>query len=191
MLQNLNTLLFNPFEKYSETILLVFGIAFTILGTLLGFYFDARFDGVLDMHFVEKVSLKEVAIDNLINIICLFIFFFGSGKFINSKTRIIDIMNTILISRIAVYLFVFIPKPSNEITKNLIQNNFTQISNFDISLLIFGGIMALLGLIWYITLLYNGFKTATNAKKNLPIVLFIASILLSEILSILLISYFN
>jgi len=191
MLQNLTTLLFSPFEKYSETVLLIFGIAFTILGTLLGFYFDARFDGVLDMHFVKKVSLKEVILDNLINIFCLFIFLFGSGKFINSKTRFIDILNTILISRIAVYLFVFIPKPNDEVTKKMMQNNFAQISNFDISLLIFVSCMVLLGLVWYITLLYNGFKTATNAKKTLPIVLFVISILFSEILSKILISYFN
>ncbi|PIY10444.1 MAG: hypothetical protein COZ18_06005 [Flexibacter sp. CG_4_10_14_3_um_filter_32_15] len=187
----LKTLLFNPFEKYSETILLVFGIAFTVLGTLLGFYFDARFDGVLDMHFVRNATLKEVALDNLIAIFCLFIFLFGAAKFINSKTRFIDILNTILISRIAIYLLALSPKPSDELTKKLLQNDFSQIDNFDISLLMIGAFMALLSLVWYITLLFNGFKTASNAKKSLPIILFAVSIILAEILSKILISYFN
>ena len=139
----------------------------------------------------ERGSALEVALDNLINIFCLFVFLFGSGQYINSKTRFIDIVNTILISRIAFYLFILIPKPDNEVTKKVMQNNFNQISNFDVSLLILGGIMTLLGLVWYITLLYTGFKTATNAKKMLPIILFVASILLSEILSKILIHYFN
>ncbi|WP_375559993.1 hypothetical protein ACE193_20085 [Bernardetia sp. OM2101] len=191
MLQKLTTLLFNPFKKYSETILLAFGIAFTILGTLLGFYFNARFDGVLDMHFVKKAFLETVALDNLINIACLFVFLFGVAKFTNTKTRFIDILNTILISRIAVYLLVFIPTPSEELIQNLMRGNINQVSSLDIFLLATGSILALIGIVWHITLLYNGFKTASNAKKILPVVLFAVSIFFAEILSKTLISYFN
>ncbi|AFM05092.1 hypothetical protein Fleli_2738 [Bernardetia litoralis DSM 6794] len=190
-MKQITTLLLNPFEKYSETILLIFGTCFTILGTLLGFYFNARFDGVLDMHLVKNSTLKEVTLDNLINIFCLLVFLFGVAKFINSKTRFIDILNTILISRFAIYVFVLLPTPSKEVIKNLTTGNITQISDLDIFLLSMGGLMALLGLVWYIILLYNGFKTASNAKKILPIVLFVVSILLAEILSKILISYFN
>ena len=191
MVRQLTTLLFNPFEKYSETVLLLFGIVFTALATLLGFYFDARFDGVLDMHFVKNVTLKEVVLDNLIAIFCLFVFLFGVAKFINSKTRFIDILNIVLISRIAIYLLTLSPKPSDELLKNLIQQNTASINSLDLSLLVFGGIMALLSLVWYIVLLYNGFKTASNAKKTLPIVLFAISIVVAEILSKVLIYYFN
>lgn len=190
-MKNTTTLLFHPFEKYSETILLPFGIIFTILGTLLGFYFDARFDGVLDMHFVKTVTLQEVVLDNLINIFCLFIFLFGVAKFINSKTRFIDILNTILISRMAVYLFTLLPKPSEELTKKMLQQDFGQITSSDIFVVMVVGFVGIIFLICYITLLYNGFKTASNAKKILPIILFVASILFSEILSKLLIFYFN
>lgn len=190
-MKKLTTLLFNPFKKYSETILFVFGIAFTILGTLLGFYFNARFDGVLDMHLVGNATFEAVALDNLINIACLFVFLFGVAKFINSKTRFIDILNTILVSRIVIYLLVFIPSPSEELMKNLMTGNISQISSLDMFLLATGSILALISIVWYIALLYNGFKTASNAKKMLPIILFAASILLAEILSKILISYFN
>lgn len=191
MLQNLTTLLFNPFEKYSETILLALGIVFTVLGTLLGFYFNARFDGALDMHLVINVTLQQVVLDNLINIFCLFIFLFGVANFVNQKTRFVDILNTILISRIAIYVFVLLPKPSNEVMKNIAIGNINQVNDFDIFLLTTISVFALLGIVWHIILLYNGFKTASNAKKILPIILFAASILLAEVLSKFLISYFN
>jgi hypothetical protein len=190
-MQKLTTLLFNPFEKYSETILLVFGITFTILGTLLGFYFNARFDGALDMHLVRNSTLQQVILDNLINILCLFIFLFGAAKFVNQKTRFIDILNTILISRVAIYVFVLLPTPSKEVMQSLATGNISQVNNFDMFLLTTISVFALLGIVWYIILLYNGFKTASNAKKILPIILFVVAILLAEILSKFLISYFN
>jgi hypothetical protein len=45
------------------------------------------------------------------------------------------------------------------------------------------GIITMIFIIWYITLLFNGFKVASNAKGKVPIVLFILSLLLAEILS--------
>ncbi len=190
-MKQITTLLFNPFEKYSETILLTFGITFTVLGTLLGFYFDARFDGVLDMHFVENATLKQVALDNLIAIFCLFVFLFGAAKFINSKTRFVDILNTILISRVAIYLLSFAPKPNDDFFESLVIKNVTQINDLDIFLVTVMSFIVFLGVVWHITLLYNGFKTASNAKKILPVILFVISIIMSEILSKVLIYYFN
>jgi uncharacterized membrane protein (DUF106 family) len=45
------------------------------------------------------------------------------------------------------------------------------------------GIISILFFIWYMVLLYNGFKVAAHAKGTKPIVLFILALLLAEALS--------
>ena len=190
-MKNIIQLLTNPFERYSEMVLFSIGLAFTVLGTLLGFYFNARFDGILDMHLVRSSSLKEVSLDNFINIFCLSALLFGVAKFVNIKTRLIDILNTVLISRITIYLLVFLPTPSKEVLKLINTGKFTQVSNLDVFLLSTMGIIALLFLVWHMSILYKGFKVASNAKKVLPVVLFSIAIITAEILSKFLIIQFN
>src|SRR5690554_6138279 len=96
--------LYNPFEKYSERRLLIFGIVMVFFFSILSFYLKARFDGIIDMYIVENIIWYEPLIDNLLNTIALFVVFFAFGKIINPKTRAIDILNASLISRIPIYL---------------------------------------------------------------------------------------
>lgn len=180
-------LLLNPFEKYSELQLLVFGIILTLTGSLLAFYCNARFDGVIDLHFGEGVALWDPFIDNAINIVSLFIFLFILGLIINSKTRVIDVFTTILIARLPLYLLT-LANSTNTMVR--IQNKIDPLNPYNItfsplemvSLLIFG-LVTILFLIWLVVLLYNGFKTATNIKQTSHKVMFGVAILLAEALS--------
>ena len=61
----------------------------------------------------------------------------------------------------------------------------------DMIILIALSIVTLLFLVWSIVLLFNGFKTATNAKGSKQIILFAITILISEIISKILISILN
>ena len=63
----MKTLLFKPFERYSETVLLVVGLIMLGAGMLVGTIFNARFDGVLDLHFSNAVSIRQTTIDLLNN----------------------------------------------------------------------------------------------------------------------------
>src|SRR5690625_4846953 len=103
----MKTILFRPFERYSEKTLVIVGVAFTLIGSLLGAAFQGRFDGVLDMHFVPSTSFYQVLIDNAINIFCLVLFLFLSAKYINNKTRLIDILTAAMVARIPYYFMVF------------------------------------------------------------------------------------
>lgn len=104
----MKSLLFQPFEKYSEKTLLLLGIIFTLIGSFIAYAFNIRFDGVLDVHIVSDALWYQTLIDNLINIFCLIIFLYSSAKYINKKTRIIDIITTSIIARIPLYLLPLI-----------------------------------------------------------------------------------
>ena len=182
-------LLFKPFEKYSEKTLLLAGVFFTLLGSFFAYVFNIRFDGVIDVHIVPNSLPYQALLDNLVNIFCLVLFLYISSKYINKKTRLIDIINTALVARAPFYLMPFfningvIQKASDDVIQFANPELISQISSSNLCILIVFGIIAILFLVWYISLLFNGIKVASNAKGKTPIILFIISLLLAEILS--------
>ena len=188
---------YNPFEIFSEKQLLLFGLILLIVGSAIGFLFNGRFDGLVDLHFVEFADFHEVLIDNLINTVLLTLFLFLLGLFINPKTRIIDLLNTALIARIPFYILPFF-NANNRITiitDSLIEvaasNNLDAINMLDTLIIVVFGILALLTLIWFAVLLWNGFKVATNAKGTKNVVLLVTVVLVTEIASKYIILHFN
>lgn len=180
-------ILFQPFENYSEKKLLFIGILGTLLGSLIAYLFQARFDGVLDVHFVENLELYHPFLDNLINVISLSLLLFICGKIVNKKTRLIDVFNASLIARFPYYLISF--ANINDYMYNLSQRilNFVtekpeqiDINGLDMIAILIFAFLSLILLIYYLYLLYKGYQVATNAKGALPIILFIVAILFAE-----------
>lgn len=190
--------LFNPFEKYSEKQLFVTGITMSAVCSLVAYYLNARFDGILDMHIVKNVRFEAPFIDNLINIVTLSLLLFAAALTINKKTRIIDILNTVHIARI-IYCFLPIFNPefiSPGIDEKLLSIDPKDPQSLNLTALDYTaiGITAIVmigALVWYIALLYNGFKTASNSKKITHTIAFILAIIIAEVVSSLLISTIN
>jgi hypothetical protein len=186
--------LFNPFEKYTEKQLLLFGSILMISGSLVAWMFNTRFDGILDVHFSVDVAIYQPLLDNMVNIFSAFLFLFAAACIVNKKSRMIDILSAIIISRIPIYFISLFnigggmsyigEKMMGEIGKN----PFTVLNGSNIMLLIFSGILSILFVIWSITLFYNGYKVGANAKGGKAIALFVVALLLSEILSKIIIS---
>ncbi len=194
----MKTLLFKPFERYQESHLLSVGIMALILGSFVGSVLNARFDGVLDLHFGLAVSFYTVLMDNVINVISLFIPLFIVGKIINTQTRFIDLMNVILISRIPYFLLPLL-NISGVITKAtqdlmpLVDNPFgTDQISMDTYFIVTGFAVVSIGaMVWAIALLYQGFKVSVNLKNKIHIIWLGLAILVAEIISKLLIVKFN
>ena len=93
----------NPLKKFSERQLLLFGIISTMIGCWIGFMSKVTFDGLIDAHPYSKQTLTVVCIENIINITLCCILLLIIGKSINRKTRLIDILNTTMLSRIPLY----------------------------------------------------------------------------------------
>jgi hypothetical protein len=185
----MKTILFNPFEKYSEKQLLLFGFLFAIVACGLSTLLNGRFDGVLDLHFVEKTTFIISLIDMVIGISILTFLLFIIGKLINRKTRLIDILSASLIAKIPFYFLLFFNINNkmflitNKLLDSLSQKKAINLETLDLSLLVYSGIATFMCLIWSVILLYNGFKTATNVKETKHIILFILSIITAEVVS--------
>jgi len=181
-------LLFNPFEDYSEKQLVFFGLLLTIAGSLLGMVFNGRFDGMLDLHFVNDSGYQPF-LDNLIAILSSTLVFFIAARFINNRTRLIDILTASLISRAPIYILTVFNANNlmNDITEKLMLSvtpeDIDAISTQDIMILSAFSFLGILFLIWFFILLWNGFKTASNAKGTRHILLFILAIVVGEVIS--------
>jgi uncharacterized membrane protein len=183
------SLLLNPFEKYNEKQLLISGIGITILGSILGFVFNARFDGVIDLHFVQNTSFFTIVSEIIIDVLCLTILLFILGKYINKKTRFIDILSPVLIARLPFYLLTifnshdFLFKKSENLIKNLQSGQIDNPDSNDLFIICLFGLISIGFLIWFVIILYNGFKVATNTKGIKNNIFFAISIIIAEILS--------
>lgn len=193
-------LLLNPFENTSETKLLLFGLALTAAGSYLAYLFNGRYDGVIDLHFIGTVTLLQPFLDNLINIACLASALFLTGKLINKKTRFIDILNPVLIARVPFYLLTLTNFNNfiSDITESLLEKidlknmpTDIDIAPSSVLMLTLFSLLAIVCIIWFVILLYNGFKIAANSKTSLHKVYFALSILAAEIISGIAISLLN
>ncbi len=190
----MKTILLSPFERYSETALLSVGFTATLIFTYIAHLFQARLDGVLDLHFSPTAfPLKTSFIENGINIFCLTIFLFMAGKLINKRVRLVDILAVSLVARIPYYLISFLNLnnsmsiASEEILTAVNTEMLESISSSTITILIILALVALVALVWYITLLWTGFKVASNAKGSTHIIYFIGALILAEVMSKMLI----
>jgi len=185
-------ILFNPFEQFSERPLILFGISATILLSVSASFFNARFDGVLDLHFSAPTYFTDTLTDNAINVTILSLSLFTLGKIRNSKTRFIDIFSASLIARIPYYFLAFFnwnnviliesEQLLNQFT-NVQPGTVPQFENTQMLILILFAGVSLIFLAWFIYLLYQGYKVATNAKDAVEVVFFAITIIIAEIIS--------
>jgi hypothetical protein len=181
-------LLFNPFEDYSERQLLIAGSVFAVAGSLLGMAFNGRFDGMLDLHFIPNAGY-EPFIDNAIAVFSSTLVLYLLAKSINNKTRFVDIVTTSLIARVPIYILTFfnINGFMNSITERLMQSatpeDIDAIPATDLIVLLLFSFIGLLFIVWFFILLWNGFRTASNAKGTRHIAFFVIAIVIGEVVS--------
>lgn len=192
-------LFLNPFEKISETKLLLFGIAITLIGSYLGYMFNGRFIGIFSFKTNDEVILTQSLIDNGIDLFSITLFLFFFGRIINKKTRFIDILIPSLVARLPIYLLAFtntnnfIADLSNSLMSNLDVKNPAafHIETADLIILLVFAAISIGSLVWSVTLLFKGFKIATNCKTLNHTLLFATGIILAEVLSQTLIYFIN
>ncbi len=180
--------IFNPFLKLSEISLLIVGLISIVVGSFIGNYFSVTFDGIIDAHVAHTsfvTSLKE----NLINVILVFTVLSILGKLINSKTRLIDILNISMVYRIPLYLSgLLINNPILKSVGDKVAANIDSPQNIKFEALELVAILAIssvliLLVIYSIVLLVKGFKTAINLKKWQHYILVAIALIAAEVFS--------
>jgi hypothetical protein len=182
-------ILFNPFEKFRESQLLICGTIITAAGWLLGYFFRARFDGVIDLHFVDQVSLFAPLTDLMIDILAASLVFFVAGIILNRKTRYIDLLATAVIARTPLYLLTIfnaggmMSATTNKMTDNIKTDPFLLLTGSEIILMVVFGLLSLALLVWQVVLLYNGYRVASNARGTKAVLIFITAFIIAEVIS--------
>lgn len=180
-------ILFNPFSKFSEKTLLAIGILASILLIIACYFTNTKMDSLLHISPAKDLSFNSIALYTIISLIYAIVLLFILGKIFNSKTRIIDIVNAVLVSQVPVIVIVLgtklikLDKISKQIAETSAQNKVLDINIFDLMYLMVFSFGSLIFIIYSFVLLFNGFKTATNIKKWQHIVIF-AFVLLVGIL---------
>lgn len=179
------TLIYNPFTRIAGWQALWIGLCFALLTTILGTYSNVAFDGAIDAHFVEQINLRTSLIFLGINILSATLAMYGIAVIIAKNVRFIDIFGTTTFARIPYLLFSltgFLITPTSPQT--FVEDPTTIFAQPGF---LFGIIISLPIIIWFISLMFNAFKVSTGAKGTKLIVGFIIGLVLSEIISKILI----
>lgn len=181
-----NTLnyLINPLEYIAGAKALAIGFLFFILGIIAAFLFNIRFDGILNVHFSKGISLWTAASDLSINFICATVFLYISAYLSGAKqTRLIDIATAFLLAYAPLILLSLLNFNNQGYNLGLIVKSGTELSTIYYPLLTIMIVLIPLILIWTISILFKGYKTATNLKNPKLIISFLIGLISSLVAS--------
>ncbi|WP_293905614.1 YIP1 family protein [Sphingobacterium sp. UBA5670] len=173
----------NPFAEFTEWELFFAGVFGFLLSSYIIYLSGQQFNGF--MHFYQPemtVSLWAVLRVHAYMVLAPFVLLYGIGMLLNRKTRIIDVMNVVLIIPFPLYLVLFLGKLLNQDTftdqvLKAVQSGDHTLAGVDkTEMFLFGmlGIISLLLLFYQFYLLVKGMNVAVNNKKTGINILFVA-----------------
>jgi hypothetical protein len=182
--------LYNPFVRYAGGQAVAYGIAISLLAAVLASVMCARFDGILDVHFVASpVSLSLALIDQGCNALTLSVVFYSMALAAGARhTRFVDIVGTLLLARAP---FVFVPLLNatgtfSDLSRVAMAGALTQPEGLDLGNLLFIiplSLLMLLLVVWMVALMYHAYRVSTHLKSTRLVLSFIVAIILAEALS--------
>ncbi len=182
-------ILLNPFSKFSEVQLITAGLIFMLINFTVTYLLGFHMDSIFHYGYIgENDSLLRTVLITLKSYLIAIAVLFALGKIFNRRTRLIDIINTVIIAQIPGLLLILIgeiPVVEQAIltTAELPKDKTPQIPASDLIILCFFAFFALITIAHGFTLLYNGFKTATNIKDVKKILLFAFIVIITTIFS--------
>ncbi|WP_343557975.1 hypothetical protein [Sphingobacterium sp.] len=173
----------NPFAEFTEWELFFAGVFGFLLSSYIIYLSGQQFNGFKHFYQPEMtVSLWAVLRVHAYMVLAPFVLLYGIGMLLNRKTRIIDVMNVVLIIPFPLYLVLFLGKLLNQDTftdqvLKAVQSGDHTLAGIDkTEMLLFGmlGIISLLLLFYQFYLLVKGMNVAVNNKKTGINILFVA-----------------
>ena len=178
---------FNPFSRYNEKALLLFGVFSFFIVTTLCYFFQMKMDGLLHFGSTENDTWWKIAVQNAFVFGSAFVVLWILAFFYNAKTRVIDVANTVLVSSVAnVFVILFsgipffnkIPEKLSTVPPEKIMEHKTELM-----IVLLTSLFIIPFAIYSVVLLYNGFKIATNMKSWQKITLFFVVIFLLNLIT--------
>lgn len=186
---SLQTYLFYPHRHLDGWKALAIGLAFQVMATLLAFLLSGRFDGILDYHFVSTSSLGQTTLDQVINIVVLWLVFGGSIFLISrGRNRWSDVLGLLLLARAPV---IFLPLLNvgdyfRELSERLFAGGapLQELPSPAESLyLLLFSLLTLAILVWWLVLLFRVYRLLIHKTGTGYTLLFIGLVVFAEYLS--------
>jgi hypothetical protein len=187
-----HTALFKPFDRVAGAQALSLGLVVLLVQSILAFYFNSRFDGLLNLHFGAPLSFSTVAIQVAINWLSIaFCMYLLALTFGAKSMRLIDLLGT---SALSFYPFALAPLLNasgyfSALNSQIEDNPLKAVSGIAENQPWFFALSAVLMLaliVWQVALLWNAFSVLTNLKKPKLIIAFILALFAACILSVVL-----
>ena len=172
---------FDPFDKLTVGLGIALSILFATLSILLS-KFNIRYDGALDLHIVDrKVLFLEAFFDQFVAWPCTALVFWIITIKYAKGGRFIDFLMGVGVARFPMLLGGFMGAMISLLFSGIISKR---------SVLLLSVAFVIPCCVWFITLLFFSFKTASGLSGLRLTVLFIVSLVVAELLSINLLEYF-
>ncbi|MCC8174711.1 MAG: hypothetical protein LIO65_10255, partial [Odoribacter sp.] len=163
--QNFKTYLFNPFIKMAGWQAFFYGLVIIIVTTIIGYYSKVAMGGI-SVKATNGVPLKDLFCFAGVGLVVTTLVMYLGAFLFAKNTRFQDIAASASLSRFPLLLVALsgfmLQKDYTVFFKELLKTgDLTQL--FDVRLILFT-IIAVITVVWYIILLYRGFKLSTNLK---------------------------
>jgi hypothetical protein len=184
-------ILFNPFKYIAGIKSLLLGMAILIATSLLAFYTNIHFPDVISVKSSSDFPYIYYLIQCISNWIVVSIVFYIIAILASpSKIRIVDIFGTQALSRFP-YLIATLTGFSTSLDNFekyiyytiLKTGEFADVTDYEIIISILIILFTVTLTIWFITLMFNAFRTSANIKGVKSVILFIAGLLVSIIIT--------
>jgi len=176
----------NPFSRIAGWEAFAIGFVVVVLSAIIGKYSLVCFDGTLDIHLAQKLTLGGALGMQLISTFTLVLVMCVAGMIVSKGFRCVDILGTMTFARVPLLItaligfFVHMPDPSE-----IIANPLSLLS----PLFILFALVTIAVVVWNVTLVVYAMKVSCNIKGGKLAVTIVIGLLVSEIISKLLIYF--
>lgn len=180
-------LLWNPFTRIAGWQAFAAGLAVFVIAAVVAAYGNLAFDGAVDAHFGEGITVQKSFVMSAISLLSVVIFMYAGGLLLTRSFRFQDILGTMTLARFpflilaVTSLFSKFPDAEEIIGNPMLLLSYPSFIVFTI--------IAIPVMVWVIALHYNAFRISVGVKGAKLTVVFIAALLLGEVLSKVLIHF--
>ena len=167
MKHTIERLFLHPFEDYPERYLLWIGLLGFVLSLIISYVGGIVFDGVIQIHY-KTTGLFAIIVGNLSNMTILTLGLFMLARILYRRTRFVDILNNVLISRIPMLvagLLVMVTAKLIPMEKVSDINFATSLDPSNMMWIVLLAIFLLFTIVYFFYLLVTGVRHSTNSKK--------------------------
>ncbi|MDI9605738.1 MAG: hypothetical protein QM305_10550 [Bacteroidota bacterium] len=174
-------LIWNPFTRVAGWQAFWVGMVIVVASAVLASYGNLLFDGAIDAHFGNDVGIVQSLAVTGISLLSVVVAMYLAALIISKSIRFIDILGTMTLARAPFLLLAIIsPFVSYPTVDQLLQDPVV-LFKYPWSLLFI--LISLPVIVWFIALMYNGFKVSTGAKGTKLVIAFIVALLSAEVVS--------